>query len=245
MALLSLVRAWSNLGARGLRPGGDGNLMCMRLLRTSAVYRPQGDTWLLARALGDAGIKPGSRVLDVGTGTGALALAAARTGAGEVTAVDVSIAAVAVAGVNAWLRGLPVRAERGDALARDYSDPFDVVVANPPYVPAQGPEPPRGAARAWDAGYDGRAVIDRLCVRAPELLGSGGTLLLVQSDLADVEATLARLRAGGLKAAVVDRQAQAFGPVLDERATMMEDRGLIRRGQRCEELVVIRADRPR
>ncbi|MEV4644778.1 HemK2/MTQ2 family protein methyltransferase [Saccharopolyspora sp. NPDC049357] len=217
----------------------------MRLLRTSAVYRPQGDTWLLARALGDAGIEPGSRVLDVGTGTGALALAAARTGAREVTAVDVSIAAVAVAGLNAWLRGLPVRAERGDALARDYADPFDVVLANPPYVPAQGSGPPRGAARAWDAGYDGRAVIDRLCVRAPELLGGGGTLLLVQSDLADVEATLARLRAGGLKAAVVDRQAQAFGPVLDERAAVLEERGLIRRGQRCEELVVIRADRPR
>lgn len=217
----------------------------MRLLRTSAVYRPQGDTWLLARALGDAGIEPGSRVLDVGTGTGALALAAARTGAAEVTAVDVSIAAVAVARANTWLRGLPVRAERGDALARDYPDPFDVVLANPPYVPAQGPEPPRGAARAWDAGYDGRAVIDRLCVRAPELLVGGGTLLLVQSDLADVEATLARLRAGGLKAAVVDRQAQAFGPVLDERAAVLEDRGLIRRGQRSEELVVIRADRPR
>ncbi|WP_406689830.1 methyltransferase [Saccharopolyspora sp. ID03-671] len=216
----------------------------MRLLRTSAVYRPQGDTWLLARALGDAGVGPGGRVLDVGTGTGALALAAGRAGAREVTAVDVSLSAVAVAGVNAWLRGLPVRVVPGDALARDYPEPFDVVLANPPYVPAARPEHPRGLARAWDAGHDGRAVIDRLCGRAPGLLERGGTLLMVQSDVADADATVARLRSEGLKAAVVDRQRQVFGPVLRERAGVLEERGLIAPGQRWEELVVIRADRP-
>jgi methylase of polypeptide subunit release factors len=33
---------------------------------------------------------------------------------------------------------------------------FDLILANPPYVP--GPPPSRrGAARAWDAGDDGRA----------------------------------------------------------------------------------------
>ena len=219
--------------------------MGVRLLRTSAVYRPQGDTWLLERALGESGIQPGIRVLDVGTGTGALALAAARAGAGEVTAVDVSIPAVVVARINAWLRGLPVRVEPGDALDHDYRWPFDLVLANPPYVPAGLSGPPRGAARAWDAGADGREIIDRLCARTTELLAAGGTLLMVQSDLADPEATLARLRAAGLKAAVVDRRRQEFGPVLDGRADALEDRGLIRRGQRHEELVVIRADRTR
>lgn len=214
-------------------------------MRTSAVYRPQGDTWLLTRALGESGIQPGSRVLDVGTGTGALALAAARAGASEVTAVDVSIRAVVMAGINAWLRGLPVRVEPGDALDHDYRRPFDLVLANPPYVPAARTGPPRGAARAWDAGPDGRAVIDRLCARTPELLVAGGTLLMVQSDLADAEETLVRLRDEGLKAAVVERQPHEFGPVLGGRADALEDRGLIRRGQRHEELVVIRADRPR
>ncbi|RRO16732.1 methyltransferase domain-containing protein [Saccharopolyspora rhizosphaerae] len=217
----------------------------MRLLRTSAVYRPQGDTWLLARALGDAGIKPGSRVLDVGTGTGFLALTAARAGAREVTAVDVSLSAVVVAGVNAWLRRLPVRVQPGDALECDFGEPFDLVLANPPYVPCDGTRPPRGAARAWDAGPDGRAVIERLCARVPELLASRGTFLMVQSDLADADATLVRLREEGLKAAVVERQQQAFGPVLEQRAAVLEERGLIQPGQRWEELVVIRADRPR
>lgn len=217
----------------------------MRLLRTSAVYRPQGDTWLLARALGDAGINSASRVLDVGTGTGALALAAAQAGAREVVAVDVSVSAVVMAGVNAWLRRLPVRVAPGDALERDYREPFDVVLANPPYVPAARPGPPRGAARAWDAGHDGRAIIERLCSRTAELLVPGGTLLMVQSDLADAEATLSRLREEGMKAAVVDRRRQLFGPVLARRAAVLEERGLIRRGQRSEELVVIRADRPR
>lgn len=218
--------------------------MDMRLLRMSAVYRPQGDTWLLTRALADAGIELGSRVLDVGTGTGALALAAAQAGAREVTAVDVSLPAVIMARLNAWLRGLPVRVIRGDALKSDFPEPFDVVLANPPYLPASPPEPPRGIARAWDAGYDGRAIIERLCARAPELLERGGTLLMVQSDLADADSTVTRLRTEGLKAAVVDRQPQKFGPVLRQRASVLEDRGLIAPGQRWEELVVIRADRP-
>jgi len=216
----------------------------MRILRVPGVYRPQGDTWLLRRALRDARLSESRRVLDIGTGTGALAVAAAAEGARHVTAVDVSRQARLNARINARLRGLPVRVVGGDALECAYEQPFDLVLANPPYVPSSSERvPERGLARAWDAGGDGRAIIDRLCDRCPHLLTPRGSLLMVQSELSDVDSTLLRLRGLGMKAAVVDRETLPFGPVLRARADMLQRKGFLAPGQRDEELVVIRADR--
>lgn len=86
-------------------------------------------------------------------------------------------------------------------------------------------------------------MIDRICMRVPATLAADGTLLMVQSALCGVETTLSSLRAAGLKASVVARRSQPFGPVLRARTAFPEERGLIRPGQRHEELVVIRADR--
>ncbi|MBH5333485.1 methyltransferase [Streptomyces pactum] len=216
----------------------------MFLLRPPAVYRPQGDSELLGRALLRAAPAPGAQVLDVCTGTGVIAIAAARLGAARVHAVDISASAVLATSCNAWLRRLPVRAERGDFLARAAGRRYDVVTANPPYVPT----PPSGwrhrrRSAAWDAGEDGRACLDRLCAAAPRLLRENGMMLLVHSALCGTETTLRRLREAGLRPSVVDRQVQPFGPVMTERAPWLEERGLIEPGQRTEELVVIRADR--
>ena len=215
----------------------------MKLLRVPGVYRPQGDTRLLADALAAAAIPPGGSALDIGTGTGAMAIVAARAGASEVTAVDVCRRAVWTARMNARMRGLPIDVRRGDALAVAAGRRFDLIVANPPYVPAETASP-RGAARAWDAGLDGRSVVDRVCAAAPDLLAPGGVLLMVHSSLCDTDATLLALRGGGLKAAVVSRAEEGFGPVMRSRAGWLARRGLISDGQRAEELVVIRADAP-
>jgi release factor glutamine methyltransferase len=59
-----------------------------------------------------------------------------------------------------------------------------------------------------------------------------------------VDATVRRLRDTGLKASVVARRRVPFGPVLRARAGFLERSGLIEPGQRHEELVVIRGDRP-
>jgi release factor glutamine methyltransferase len=212
------------------------------------VYAPQDDTALLAGALSDEPLAPGARVLDVGTGSGALALVAARRGA-RVTAVDVSRRAVCAARLNAWRAGLRVRALRGNLFAPVAGESFDLVLANPPYVPTpDAHREPRGRARAWDAGHDGRLVLDRICRDAPALLRPGGVLLLVHSALSGPEPTLEQLRAGGLAASVVDRRWVAFGPVLREREHWLRERGLLASGSAAdekEELVVIRAVRQR
>ncbi|MGW4110452.1 HemK2/MTQ2 family protein methyltransferase [Actinosynnema sp. NPDC004786] len=213
----------------------------MWLWRPPGVYRPQEDTWLMARALEQAGMPRGARVLDVCTGTGALAIASGVAGAGEVTAVDLSRRALAATRVNARLRGLSVRVRRGDFGDLVGRERFDVVTANPPYVPSAD-VPDRGPARAWDAGLDGRCVLDRLCAVMPLLLADKGMGLIVHSTLCDPDVTLRQLRGGGLKASVVARRTVPFGPVMRGRAAWLAERGLIESGQEHEELVVVRAD---
>lgn len=179
-------------------------------------------------------------MLDLGTGTGALAVTAALRGA-TVTAVDVSSLALAATWINARCRSLRVRVRRGDLGAPVAGERFDIVLCNPPYVPGEGATlPRRGRCRAWDAGLDGRALLDRVCTEVPRLLAPGGQLLLVQSAFCGVDRTLDALTAAGLAAEVVHRCVQPFGPVLRLRAALLEARGLIRPGQRDEELVVIR-----
>ncbi|GGY08827.1 HemK2/MTQ2 family protein methyltransferase [Streptomyces tanashiensis] len=212
-----------------------------RLIVLPGVYRPQADTWLLEEALSQEPMDADTHVLDIGTGTGALALSAARTGA-RVEAVDVSWPAVVAAGLNAFRQRLPLRVMHGDFATCTQGRRFDVVLTNPPYVPSARTRPPsHGAARAWDAGPDGRRVIDRVCACAPALLRPGGVLLMVHSGMCDPPATVARLEAGGLSAEVTARASVPWGPVLRARRTWLQAQGLTEYGDEREELVIIRA----
>lgn len=216
------------------------------LLRPPGVYRADGDTWLLTDVLRQGGYAAGRRVLDVGTGAGALALAAARAGAATVTAVDLSLRSVAATWINSRLHRAPVTVRRGDLFAPVAGQHFDLIMANPPYVPAATDVLPRyRISRCWDAGPDGRAVLDRICTEGPALLTPDGMLLLVHSAVCDDQATVSRLADAGLDAEVLTRATVPFGPVMRARVAMLEARGLVEPGQRDEELVVIGARRAR
>jgi release factor glutamine methyltransferase len=208
------------------------------LLRPPGVYRVDHDTHLLADALGDR-VRDRS-VLDVGTGTGALALAAARAGAAEVTAVDLSRRSALAARLNARLHRAPVTVHRGDLFEPVRGRRFDVVIANPPYVPARRRTPARYTlARCWDAGHDGRLLLDRIANGLPDVLAPGGRALLVHSAVCGERETLDSLTAAGMDAAVVARAVIPFGPVMRARAALMVRRGLIEPGQGVEEIVVV------
>jgi release factor glutamine methyltransferase len=217
----------------------------VRIVTLPGVFRPHSDTWLLAGCLRGQALPPAASVLDVCTGSGALAVAAALRGAGDVTAVDVSRRAVITARMNARLNRVRIRAVRGDLFAPVTGERFDAIVSNPPYVPADGDRlPTRGRARAWDAGRDGRLLLDRICDEAPAHLRPGGLLLVVQSSVCDPDETVARLDRRGLEVDVPTRVRGPLGPLLSRRAGELEARGLLRPGQRVEEMVVIRGRRP-
>lgn len=204
------------------------------------VYSVRSDTEILLESLAAEHVPAGARVLDIGTGTGALAVAAALRGA-SVTAVDVSRRALASAFLNSLLRGRRIRVRRGDLFAPVWNEKFDLIVSNPPYVPA--PPAPIDRSRAWDAGPAGREVLDRLCVQSPRMLAPGGRMLIVQSSVADVPRTCELLEDSGLRAEVVLRAPGRFGPVMQRRALWLERHGLIEPGEREEELVVVRGVR--
>jgi release factor glutamine methyltransferase len=104
---------------------------------TAATLDPRPDTETLVDAA-LALMPQGARILDLGTGTGAIAvtLLAERPDASAV-ATDVSPAALLVAAENAERAGV---AERLGLLSGSWFEPvrgdFDIIVSNPPYIPA-------------------------------------------------------------------------------------------------------------
>ena len=148
-----------------------------------AVLVPRPDTEILCEeAL--FRIRPGMRVLDIGTGSGALAVSIAHHAPEcHVTAVDVSDAALAVASGNARANGASVRFVKSDLLAALAGEVFDVIVSNPPYISRQEmdalmPETRREPALALFGGEDGLDFYRRICREAPAQLREGGCLLL-------------------------------------------------------------------
>jgi SAM-dependent methyltransferase len=79
----------------------------------------------------DAGLRPGMRVLDVGSGTGDVALLAAELvgDAGQVVGTDRSGDALAIARARASARGLRnVSFQEGDSAELTFASPFDAVI---------------------------------------------------------------------------------------------------------------------
>jgi release factor glutamine methyltransferase len=219
-------------------------------LDVDGVYPPQHDSRLLIDTLERTQLVHGRRVLDLCTGSGVVAIAAAALGAASVTAFDICPRAVRCSRGNAILAGVNVDVREGSWLGALDCAPFEVIVSNPPYVPTPPvPDPTvipltAGPAWAWNAGIDGRMVLDPLCKSASTLLADGGSMLLVQSTFAGAEKSVNCLRSSGLSAEVIASQWVPFGPVLSARAGWLEVTGRIQRGCRTEELVVIRADKP-
>lgn len=220
--------------------GVDARRPSLGLVVPEGVYAPLRDTALLREAAVArlrASPHP-TRVLDLCTGSGAVALSAATVGA-LVTAVDIDERAVAAARVNAERCGLWVDVRHGDLFEPVRGSSFDLISCNPPYLPA----PPGAHCARWDAGPDGRLVIDRLCREAHPHLVAGGVLLLVQSDLSDIEQTLGLLREARFDPEIIADHVGQLGPIASSRRRYLAQR--LGSSPANERLVLIEAKRSR
>ena len=153
---------------------------------TPAVLIPRPETELLVeQGMAKLSGKPRPRILELGTGSGciavSLALELSATGA-EVTAADISPDALAVARRNAARHDAALRCVESDWFVALGDERFDLIVANPPYIPLGDPhlaagdlrfEPPQALA----SGADGLEAIRRIVGAAPRHLKPGGWLL--------------------------------------------------------------------
>lgn len=149
------------------------------------VYNPSDDSFLLVNVIE---IRPGERVLDMGTGTGIAALHAAKAGAAKVTAVDINPNAVACARSNALKNGLKVEVVESDLFAK-VEGLYDVITFNPPYLPEEG-GPSSWMERAWSGGADGSDVVVRFLEDAWRFLAPGGRIYIILSSFGSIRTVL-------------------------------------------------------
>ena len=195
---------------------GEREFWSLPFMVSPAVLVPRPDSETLVETalsrLGEIGDGP-LRILDLGTGSGCLLLAllserATAFGVG----VDRSEAALAVARANAARLGLGARsafvcADWGSAFAEGC---FDLIVANPPYIDAEGLARLEPTVRCFEpegalsGGADGLDAYRALGPELPRLLSPSG-FAVVEMGAGQLD-PVARLLAGaGLRVAGVGR----------------------------------------
>ena len=162
-----------------------------------AVLVPRPETEILVEVALGLPLAATARVLDVGTGSGCIAVTlSAERPQWRVAAVDSSPAALAIAQHNAALHDVAVALWLGD-LATAVGPPWDLVVANLPYIPTRDLdrlpiEVDHDPRPALDGGVDGLDSIRRLFHDLRRVLRScGGAILEIGDDQAPAVCDLA------------------------------------------------------
>lgn len=195
------LRDW--LARRGSREPlqhilGWAPFLDFELYVTRDVLVPRPETEVLAHlAIARLGGVASPRVLDWGTGSGCLALAVAKAvPAAAVHALDLSLDALRIARANATAYRLAdrIRFQQGDGFAalaahgETAALRFDLIVTNPPYIPAAEVETLQPEVRDFDPrlaltdGADGLGCYRCLAAEAPAWLKPGGWLLAEFGD---------------------------------------------------------------
>jgi len=162
-----------------------------------AVLVPRPETELIVETALDLPLPSEARILDVGTGSGCIAMTlAAERPRWQIWAIDRSPAALLIARGNRDRHVASVPLFLGD-LASAVAPPWDLVVANLPYVPAEDIgripiEVRHDPAAALDGGSDGLDLVRRLLSDLSRLLRPcGGAVLEIGEGQVDAVTEIA------------------------------------------------------
>jgi release factor glutamine methyltransferase len=164
---------------------GEREFWSLRLAVNEHTLIPRPETETLVEWALDLPLPGAAAVADLGTGSGAIALAVACERPGwQITAVDRSAAALEIAAANARHNGLDrIEFRQSDWYSALRGQRFDLLLSNPPYVAPDDEHLARGDLRyepreALVAGGHGLAALATIVAGAPDVLNTGGWLLL-------------------------------------------------------------------
>ena len=155
---------------------------------TSDVLIPRPETEAVVEAgLEFLAAKPSPRVLEIGVGSGCIIVSLLANSRGaRGTGTDVSKTAIETARRNAARHGVDEMVElvETDVYSELDAGRFDLIVSNPPYVPAKDMATLQEEVREFEPRIaltdeaDGLTIIRRVVEGAPDRLVSGGLLLM-------------------------------------------------------------------
>lgn len=163
---------------------GRQEFMGLSFRVNAEVLIPRQDTETLVEEVLKI-LRPGMRVLDLCTGSGCILISLLALCPGmEGLGTDISPGALSVARENAAARGVKAEFRKSDMFARISGEPFDCIVANPPYIASRDIPGLMEEVReyeprqALDGGEDGLRFYRILAKEAGSHLKSGGQMYL-------------------------------------------------------------------
>ncbi|MCX8206244.1 MAG: class I SAM-dependent methyltransferase [Methanothrix sp.] len=172
----------------------------------SHVYPPSEDTYLLMRAaISEA--RADDTVIEIGCGSGVISKSLASR-VRSILATDINPHAVRAAA------SLGIPAVRAD-LFHGIGARFDLVLFNPPYLPAEEeidsiPEDDYWLSTALDGGADGREVIARFLRGVRNIMSPRGRILLLISSFTGLGEVVELAQASGFATEIVARERYFF-----------------------------------